>query len=602
MAQPEAMETEGTAENEAKNQRGRAALSEMLRPIRGRLLIGRVLGVLSSIASIAPYVALVHLGSALLPAGNGTANNPERVHTIVMWLIGGFLTQLALVAVALLVTHFADLKLCALLRNGIIDRVARAPLSWFDHHSSGRVRKAVQDDTKAMHTLVAHAPVEEMIAVTTPLALAAYAFVIDWRLGLLAIASVPLYLLIQGLAMRGMGGKTAEMDTRLGDVSEAVVEFADGITVVKAFGRTGQAHSRYRSAADAFGRFYMDWVGPMMRSASFSEAFISVPVLILINLGIGSLLVRSGTVTVADVIATTMIALILPATIQTLGNTTWAYQTAGAAAVRLKDLLETQELNVADTSVPDELGTEQRKPRGVRFEGVSFAYGAADSSAPLALDNVTLELAPGTITALTGPSGSGKSTLALMLARFYDPLAGHVLIDGQDVRELAPAELYRTVSFVLQDPQLLRLSIRDNVRLAVPDATDEQVWDALTQAQVAEEVKELPRQLDTVFGEETELSGGQMQRISIARAILANAPILIMDEATSATDPDSEAEIQNALSVLARGRTVLVIAHRPGSVFGADQVVRMDRGRITQVLHHPDNDATAALMTSGAAR
>jgi ATP-binding cassette subfamily B protein len=587
--------TDSTADHREKDRVGREALNEMLRPIRGRLLTGRILGALSSIVGIAPYVALVELGRALLPAATGGTIDTEHVRAITLLLVTGFSVQVALVAVALLVTQFADLRLGAMLRDGIIDRIARAPLSWFDENSSGRVRKAVQDDTKALHTLVAHAPVEQTIAVATPLALAAYAFVIDWRLGLLAIAAVPLYLIIQGLYMVGMGEKTAEMDTRLADVSAAVVEFADGIAVVKAFGRTGEAHGRYVRAAEAFGRFYLGWVGPMMRGAAISEAVVSVPVLMLLNIGVGSLLVRSGAVTAADVIATAMIALVLPATMQTIGNTTWAYQTAGAAAVRLRRLLETEELGTLVGGSPEPAATAL----AVRFDHVSFAYGTGDG--PLAVDSVDLELPIGTVTALTGRSGSGKSTLALLLARFHDPTAGRVLIRGRDLREIPPDELYRTVSFVLQEPQLLRASIRDNVRLAVPDAPDDVIWAQLEKACVADEVRALPHGLDTVFGDEADLSGGQKQRLQIARALLADAPVLILDEATSATDPDSEAEIQRALSSLAEGRTVLVIAHRPESVCGADQVIRLDQGRITRTLTGAEatDAAIRELMTAG---
>jgi ATP-binding cassette subfamily B protein len=235
----------------------------------------------------------------------------------------------------------------------------------------------------------------------------------------------------------------------------------------------------------------------------------------------------------------------------------------------------------------------------VRFDHVSFAYGTGDG--PLAVDSVDLELPIGTVTALTGRSGSGKSTLALLLARFHDPTAGRVLIRGRDLREIPPDELYRTVSFVLQEPQLLRASIRDNVRLAVPDAPDDVIWAQLEKACVADEVRALPHGLDTVFGDEADLSGGQKQRLQIARALLADAPVLILDEATSATDPDSEAEIQRALSSLAEGRTVLVIAHRPESVCGADQVIRLDQGRITRTLTGAEatDAAIRELMTAG---
>ena len=203
---------------------------------------------------------------------------------------------------------------------------------------------------------------------------------------------------------------------------------------------------------------------------------------------------------------------------------------------------------------------------------MSFAY---DSTHPV-LHNFNATLEPGTVTALIGPSGSGKSTAATMLARFQDPDSGQVTIDGIDIRELTFASLYRTVAFVLQDPYLLRTSIRDNIRLSKPDASDELIWQAAEAAHIAEDIRALPAGLDTIVSDETFLSGGQQQRISIARAIVADPVILILDEATAATDPDCEAEIQAALTKLVADKTVLVIAHKPESVKGADQVIELD--------------------------
>ena len=216
----------------------------------------------------------------------------------------------------------------------------------------------------------------------------------------------------------------------------------------------------------------------------------------------------------------------------------------------------------------------------MRFEDVSVSYGDDDN---MAVDHVDLTCPEGTVTALVGPSGSGKSTLATMLARFTDPDSGRVLIGDVDIRELTTAQLYRQVSFVLQNPKLLQLSIRDNIRLAVPGATDDEVWAAARSARIETELRTLPDGLDTVIGGEdgTRVSGGQAQRIAIARALLADTPILILDEAMAATDPDAESEIQLALNELVAGRTVLVIAHRPESVRGADQIVRLDSGRVT---------------------
>jgi ATP-binding cassette subfamily B protein len=204
------------------------------------------------------------------------------------------------------------------------------------------------------------------------------------------------------------------------------------------------------------------------------------------------------------------------------------------------------------------------------------------------------------VTALVGASGSGKSTLAVLAARFMDPDRGRVLLGGRDVRDIPADQLYRTVSFVLQNPQLLRMSLRDNIRLAQPRATDDQVWAAAQSACIADEIRALPDGLDTVWGEGARLSGGQEQRIAIARALVADAPVLVLDEATAATDPDSEAEIQRALSALVVGRTVLVIAHRVESVLGCDRLAVLRDGRVVSVLDDPDHEQIAAHMGTAA--
>ncbi|MBV7282723.1 ABC transporter ATP-binding protein [Corynebacterium sp. TAE3-ERU30] len=562
-----------------KYQAGKTALNEFLSPIQKQIWIARILSALSAILRVAPYVALVRLGEELL----SPTTDPDRVRTIVYFLIGTFILQILLFTLGLAVTHFADLKLNRILRDRIIEHISHAPLAWFSDKNSGRVRKAVQDDVKTLHMLVAHAPAESTAAVIAPIALVVYAFIVDWRLGLLSIATLPIYIAVQAWMMSSMGEKTARMDDHLGNVSATATEFADGIAVVKTFGRVGQAHRRYRDAANTFSKFYLDWVGPMLRISGLAESTISVSVLVLINLGGGAWLVSQGYVNPADVIATSLIALMVPLAITTMGNSMWAYQMAGNAALRVKDVLDSPSLNP-----PEE--PEHPRDNTVEFHNVSFSYGENT-----ALSDVSLTLNPGTVTALIGPSGSGKSTLATMVARFQDPTSGTVTIGGADVRNIPTAELYERVSFVLQDPQLPEMSVRDNIALACPDASLEDVWQAAADAQIAEDIRSLPLGLDTIT---TDLSGGQRQRIAIARALLADAPILVLDEATAATDTDCEAEIQAALNRLVVGRTVLVIAHKPESVLGADMVVHLVGGRIHTILRGADvtTDAVTELM------
>lgn len=581
--------------NKEKDKAGKRAFYDLLQPISGRIMLARILAIASAILSVGPYIVLVQLSGILLQAWQqDVAPNPQEVRSALMLLIWLFLSKLALYFIALAVTHFADIRLRRILQERIADRIARAPLSWFSKTNSGLVRKAIQDDTTDIHTVVAHAPVDNTVAIISPLALLGYAFYLNWILGLIAIATLPFYLGAMGYMVRDMGEKTAEMDTRLGYVSATMVEFITGIAVVKAFGKTGQAHERYRCATEEFHKFYLAWCGPMLRTSAVANATISPSILLLTNLGLGTLAVQYGYAQPTDVIPTAIIALMIPQSIEILANMTWSIQMAGAAALRIQNILNIDQISHTTQEhahIPDLCA-----PQSVVFDHVSFSYG--DNQA---VDDISLTLQPGTVTALIGPSGGGKSTLATLLARFSDPDSGTISIGGTDIRTWPDDQLYRCVSFVLQDPQILRLSIRDNVRLGSPDATDEQIWQALRDAQIADEIAALPHGLDTVYGVDTHLSGGQCQRLSIARALLIDAPILILDEATAFTDPESEALIQTALTRLIKtrnterntGRTVLVIAHRPASVLGVDQIAILENGKLSalgspqEVSNHP---------------
>ena len=560
---------------------GQRAFKELTAPIRGSMMVARVLGLLYGALAVAPYVVLVQLGQVLLAAArSGTLPDRADVMTLLMWLIGAFGLRYGVYSVALTVTHFADVRFGHIVRSRMVKVLSGAPLAWFTSTNSGAVRKAIQDDTHDIHTVIAHAPVESTAAISAPLSLLIYAFVVDWRLGLLSIATVPIYGLIYAWMLTGMGDKTAQMDRHLTRVSATMVEFVSGISVVKAFGTVGRSHERFTRAAEDFSRFYRDWCGPMLRGSALGQASVSPALILLISTAGGSALAASGIVSPVQVITCALIALVIPAAIEVLGTTAWIYQIAGAAALRIVDLLSVPPLPTG--------GSEEPQGADIEIDNISFSYGST-----LALDEVTLTVPQGTVTALVGASGSGKSTLATLVARFADPDEGSVRIGGVDVRAIAPDVLYRHVSFVLQDPQLLDISVRDNIALAVPGASDDAVWAAAGAARIDDYVRSLPRGLDTVIGEDAHPSGGQAQRIAIARALLVDAPILVLDEATAFTDPEAEADIQAALTRLVQGKTVLVIAHRTASIVGVDQIAILDAGRLIasgtpdQLADHP---------------
>ncbi|KKW63305.1 ABC transporter [Mycolicibacterium elephantis] len=550
------------------------ALQQLLAPTRSRTSRAQRYQLLASAATVVPFIGIVEIGRELLADG---PVDTSRVWAIVAVVVIALLVRTIAGGAALTITHYADVDLQRSLRRRIVDKLSRLPLGWFNTTSSGEVRKAVQNDVGELHFLVAHSAVENTGALATPVFGLAYCFYLDWRLGLLALATVPLYVAIFTWLGRDSRTQMERLNQGLERISATIVEFIAGVSVVKTFGETGKAHKRFADAADQFNDSFADWMGPLVRVKAASSIFIETPVLLLANLAGGYWFVRNGWVTPIEVLGSTLVAVTIPAAVLTVGYSTHIKRQAASAAGRLQRLLDTPALPTpADPQVP--------RDNSVEFDAVSFSYDGENT----VLHDVSLTLAPGTITALVGPSGSGKSTLATLVPRFHDVTAGAVRVGGVDVREIASRELYRHVGFVLQDVALLGISVADNIRLGNPDASQQDIVAAAKAAHIHDRIMQLPNGYDSVIDVDAHFSGGEAQRVSIARALLADTPILVLDEATAFADPDSEAQIQAALSQLIVGRTVLVIAHRLGSIVSADQIVVLSDGRIVEQGRHQD--------------
>lgn len=550
------------------------ALQQLLAPTRSRTSRAQRYQLLASAATVVPFIGIVEIGRELLADG---PVDTSRVWAIVAVVVIALLVRTIAGGAALTITHYADVDLQRSLRRRIVDKLSRLPLGWFNTTSSGEVRKAVQNDVGELHFLVAHSAVENTGALATPVFGLAYCFYLDWRLGLLALATVPLYVAIFTWLGRDSRTQMERLNQGLERISATIVEFIAGVSVVKTFGETGKAHKRFADAADQFNDSFADWMGPLVRVKAASSIFIETPVLLLANLAGGYWFVRNGWVTPIEVLGSTLVAVTIPAAVLTVGYSTHIKRQAASAAGRLQRLLDTPALPTpADPQVP--------RDNSVEFDAVSFSYDGENT----VLHDVSLTLAPGTITALVGPSGSGKSTLATLVPRFHDVTAGAVRIGRVDVREIASRELYRHVGFVLQDVALLGISVAENIRLGNPDASQQDIVAAAKAAHIHDRIMQLPNGYDSVIDVDAHFSGGEAQRVSIARALLADTPILVLDEATAFADPDSEAQIQAALSQLIVGRTVLVIAHRLGSIVSADQIVVLSDGRIVEQGRHQD--------------
>jgi ATP-binding cassette subfamily B protein len=544
-------------------------LAQLLRPYAGSFAALVVLQVIGALSGLAPLLAVVELGRALLASG---PVDEGHVWTAVFVGAGGLFVRLLFTAASSGIGHLLDGRVQLTFRRLLAQRLGRVPIGWFSGRRTGELAKVVGEDVGAVHPFIAHTPGELVSAFVVPLVSLVYLLTIDWRLTLitlipvlLAVALVPLMMTPSRLR------EQAEFDRGMAGISSSVVEFVQGIAVVKAFGGAGRAHRRFRTAADDFVAIFTRWVRGMAGPAAGMQLALSPPFVLLVVLIGGTVLITDGGLAPADLLPFLVLGLGLTAPVAALGHGFDELQAARRAVGRIRDVL-----GVPSLPEPSNPGT----PQGHRVElrDVRFSYEAGHE----VLRGIDLTLEPGTVTALVGPSGSGKSTLVGLLPRFFDPAQGSVLLGGVDLREIDSRELYRKVSFVFQDVRLLRASVADNIALAVPHADLDDVVRAARQANIHDRILELPRGYETVLQEETGLSGGEAQRISLARALLADTPVLVLDEATAFADPRTELAVRRALTESRGDRTILVIAHRLETVVDADTVVMLENGTIAE--------------------
>ncbi|WP_406305279.1 ABC transporter ATP-binding protein/permease [Streptomyces sp. NBC_00885] len=546
----------------------KAALGEILRPIKGRLRLAVAAQAVSAVAGVVPFIAIAELGRVLLD------NEPDRnsdAWTITAIGAGALLVRLIFLLASGAISHFADNELQLHIRRSLVDRLGRVPLGWFSARNSGSVKKAVQDDVDAMHHMIAHSVLDMTAATVVPVTSLAYLFWVDWQMTLVTIAPLVIGLGLYSITMAGMASHLPEYDKAMERINGSAVEFVQGIAVVKTFGQTRRAHQQFAAAADDFSSFFLNWVRSTLNSKAAAEIVLSpIAVLVAVLTG-GAVFVTNDWIAAVDLLPFALLGIGLTAPVLALFYASYELRFAKGAAERVSEILATEELAVADAP---------RTPSGnhVSYKDVHFSYDGKKE----AVAGVDLELSPGTVTALVGPSGSGKSTLATLLPRFGDVTGGSITIGGVDIREMALEDLYSRVAFVFQDVKLTQDTIAENIRMARPDADLSEVQSAARAASVHDVIEALPRGYDSVIGEDARLSGGQAQRVSIARALLADTPIIVLDEAAAFADPQSEAKVQDALSELTRGKIVLLIAHRLSTVVDADVIAVLDDGKIVE--------------------
>ncbi|MEZ3516299.1 MAG: ABC transporter ATP-binding protein/permease [Lachnospiraceae bacterium] len=474
---------------------------------------------------------------------------------------------------ALMCSHMSAFRVAANIRKELMRHITALPLGVTEKYGSGKLRRIVNSSSAATETYLAHRLPDKAGAVATPIGLLFLLLAFDWRLGLLSLVPVVLgFLIMMKMTGKDMEKRMEQYQNALADMSNEAVEYVRGVPVVKTFGQTIFSFKRFKDAIDNYETWVIAYTKGLRLPMMFYTTAINGVFAFLIA---GGILFTRGGVTNELLLNLIFYIVITPVIGTTLTKIMFMSEDAmivGDAINRIDEVLNEKPLSESSVNnIP--------KNNGITLEHVSYSYDGEKN----ALNDVSLSIKPGQTVALVGASGGGKTTLANIVTRFFDPQKGRVLIGNTDIRDIPKETLMNKVSFVFQNSRLIKASILENVRMAKPNATREEIAHALEAAQCLDIIEKLPNGIDTVVGTKgVYLSGGEQQRIAIARAILKNAPILILDEATAFADPDNEVRVQQALSALSKGKTVIMIAHRLSSITDADCIYVLQDGEIVE--------------------
>ena len=531
-----------------------------------------ILAAASALLALVPFLYIWRIIRDVLdvaPNYGEAVNIPHYGWMAVLFAIVSYLVYIC----ALLCSHMSAFRVATNLRLETANHLAKLPLGFTETFGSGKLRKIIQESTGAAETFLAHQLPDKYSAIATPVGLLVLLFVFDWRLGLLSL--VPVFLgfgIMSTMTGKRMEEKMRQYGNALAAMSNEAVEYVRGIPVVKTFGQSVFSFKKFKATIDEYEKWVVAYTKELRIPMLFYTAAVNGVFAFLIA---GGLLMTKNGVTPEFLLNLLFYIIITPVISLTLTKIMYMSENQLIVADALNRIDSV--LKAAPVSIPD--APQHPKDGSVELKDVVFSYdGTTD-----VINGVSLRIPSGSTVALVGPSGGGKSTLASLMCRFFDVKRGSILVGGTDVRDIPKEELMNTVSFVFQNSRLLKGTLLDNVKLGKPDATEEEVLAALKAAQCMDIVEKFPDGLHTVIGTKgVYLSGGEQQRIAIARAFLKNAPILILDEATAFADPDNEAKVQAAFAELAKGRTVIMIAHRLSTVANADCIFVVEDGRIAE--------------------
>ncbi|MCR4960944.1 MAG: ABC transporter ATP-binding protein/permease [Lachnospiraceae bacterium] len=539
------------------------------------IMLGRCLAGISAVLTLIPYYELWKI---IRIAVNG--EDPDKIKSCAWIAVGLIVGALFVYIAALLCTHIAAFRVQANMRSSLMRRILTLPLGVFDEDGTGKIRRIVNDSTAATETYIAHTLADKTVAAVTPVGLLVLVFAFNWKIGLICmIPAVIGFCCMMSMMGKSMQEKMREYQDALETMSSEATEYVRGVPVVKTFGQTVHSFKRFKACIDSYGKWTTDYT-LMLRFPM--AAFMTCINAIFAFIAIAAFVITKNGVENADILNIMYYIIITP--LITIALTKIAY--SGEAEMNLIDALKRVEKIKEIAQLNDSGSGKMPADHGIELKNVTYRYKDATRDA---VSDVSLKIAPGEHVALVGPSGSGKTTLAELMVRFFDVTSGEILIGGVNVKDISSAKLMEQVSFVFQDSKLIKKSILDNVRMAKPDATEAEVLEALKKAQCMDIIEKLPNGIHTVIGEKgTYLSGGEQQRITIARAVLKDAPILILDEATAFADPDNETKVQAAFEELSKNKTLIMIAHRLSTVMNADRIFVMDDGKCIESGNHEE--------------
>ena len=555
-----------------KKQSNLSRLMEYAGKYRILTYLSWVLSALSALMALVPFVYIWLILRDVLNAAPDYAQAVNVPHYGWMAVLFALLSYLIYIA-ALICSHLSAFRVATNLRLAVSEHLATLSLGFTETFGSGKLRKIIHESTGAAETFLAHQLPDKYNAMATPVGLLVLLVVFDWRLGLLSLVPVVLgFVIMSAMTGKRMADKMRQYGNALEAMSNEAVEYVRGIPVVKTFGQSVFSFKKFKATIDEYEKWVIAYTKELRMPMMFYTAAVNGVFAFLIA---GGLLFTRNGVTPEFLLNLLFYIIITPVISLTLTRIMYMSENEMVVA----DALTRIDSVLKADPVPESSHPEHPKDASVSLHDVHFSYdGKTD-----VIKGVSLDIRPGQTVAFVGPSGGGKSTLANLICRFFDVESGSICVGGADVRSIPKQEMMDTISFVFQNSRLIKGSILDNVKLGKPEATEAEVLAALKTAQCMDIIEKFPEGIHTVIGTKgVYLSGGEQQRIAIARAVLKNAPILLLDEATAFADPDNEAKVQAAFAQLAKGKTVIMIAHRLSTVANADCIYVVQDGQITE--------------------